>query len=148
MKLRKTPKSQKPRAERITPPKAQKSNRASFSFAHITTNKRYNFSFYKKDEMRKELETREGLDDLLQTLSRSTWEEILQRRHESFGGFETIPRVSIHFQPSWNLAEDSKVCVFRFRQNDCRMLGIRAKESDVLYIIGFDFDYTAYDHGS
>lgn len=147
MKLRKSPKDSKQKeTPRITLSEQTKEGRVAFSFAHITTNKHYSFSFF-KDDLRKDLETRKGFDELLQTLSRSTWEEVLQRRREAFGGYETIPRSSIHFQPSWNLAEDNKVCVFRFRNSDCRMLGIKAKHDNVLYIIGFDFDFTAYDHG-
>lgn len=125
-----------------------KPKRVSFSYAHLTTNKRYNFDYFQGD-LRKEIEARRGLDELLQTLSKSTWLEIGQRNHKSFGGRELLKREEIYFEPSGEgLTADEKVCVFRFKSSDCRLLGIRENGGDVLYIIGFDFKFNAYDHGS
>lgn len=119
----------------------------AFSFAHVTEKKNYNFSHFKSD-VRKENEARRGLDELMQELSRHTLLELRERGKESFGGFEKLPRASIHFHPSWNLPEDENVWIFRFQSSDYRMLCVKDKKREVLYIIGFDFDFSAYDHGS
>lgn len=37
---------------------------------------------------------------------------------------------------------------YNFKSSDYRMLCIKDKKREVLYIIGFDFDFSAYDHGS
>ena len=66
---------------------------------------------------------------------------------EAFGGFEKLPRARIQFRPSWNLPEDENVLIFRFKSSDYRMLCVKDKKREVLYIIGFDFDFSAYDHG-
>lgn len=74
-------------------------------------------------------------------------EELRDRGKESFGGFEKLPRARIQFRPSWNLPEDENVLIFRFKSSDYRMLCVKDKKREVLYIIGFDFDFSAYDHG-
>lgn len=119
----------------------------AFSFAHVTKKKNYNFSHFKSDA-RKENDARRGLDELMQEISRHTLLELRGRSKESFGGFERIPRARIHFHPSWNFPEDENVWIFRFKSSDYRMLCIKDKKREVLYIIGFDFDFSAYDHGS
>lgn len=111
----------------------------AFSFAHVTKKKNYNFSHFKSDA-RKE-------NELMQELSRHTLLKLRDRGKESFGGFEKLPRARIQFRPSWNLPEDENVLIFRFKSSDYRMLCVKDKKREVLYIIGFDFDFSAYDHG-
>ena len=84
----------------------------------------------------------------MQEISRHTLLELRDRGKESFGGFEKLPRARIQFRPSWNLPEDENVLIFRFKSSDYRMLCVKDKKREVLYIIGFDFDFSAYDHGS
>ena len=119
----------------------------AFSFAHVTEKKNFNFSHFKSDA-RKENDARRGLDELLQELSRHSMLQLRDRGKEAFGGFEKLPRGRVRFNPSWNLPEDENVYIFRFKSGGYRMLCVKDKKREVLYIIGFDFDHSAYDHGS
>lgn len=85
-------------------------------------------------------------------ISNLTWKELQDRPREA--GYEMIPISKFHInldniKKDLNLSEDSKIIVFRFNNQDCRLLGVRSQEcSSILYIIGYDWDYSAYDHGS
>ena len=119
----------------------------SFSIAYLTKNKNYNFEHFGSSRLRDELEARKALDELLQVLSCSSWMSILQRRKRDFGGVETLSARAIHFTPSdGTVSEDEKYLSFRFFSQKYRLLG--RKIGSVLYIVGFDFDYSAYNHGS
>ena len=49
----------------------------------------------------------------------------------------------------YQFSSDEKVIVFRFGINSgYRLLGIKGNDSNILYVIGYDFDFSAYDHGS
>lgn len=69
-------------------------------------------------------------------------------------GYEMIP-ISDFFinldniKEDLSLSDDSKIIVFRFNNQKNRILGVRSQEcSSILYIIGYDWNYSAYDHGS
>jgi hypothetical protein len=48
-----------------------------------------------------------------------------------------------------SLSEDSKIIVFRFNNQKSRILGVRSQEcNSILYIIGYDWDFSAYNHGN
>lgn len=67
-------------------------------------------------------------------------------------GVETIPFYEINFSPNGlDLTPDEKVIVFRFASGTCRMIGTKGKLCSTCatyYVIGLDFNYSAYDHGS
>ena len=48
--------------------------------------------------------------------------------------------------------DDEKIYIFRFKtadnKNNGRILGFKKDRCPIYYIIGFDFDFSAYDHGS
>lgn len=81
-----------------------------------------------------------------------TWKELQNRPKET--GYEMIPisEFKINFdklKKELKLSEDSKIIVFRFNNQKCRLLGVRSHQcSSILYIIGNDWDYSAYNHGS
>lgn len=83
-------------------------------------------------------------------LSTLTWKELQNRPKEN--GYEMIPisefKISFeNLKKELKLSEDSKIIVFRFNNQKCRILGIRSNEcSSILYIIGYDWDYSAYSH--
>ncbi len=88
----------------------------------------------------------------LEEISKLTWEELQNRPHET--GYEMIPisefKISLEsIKRELQLSDDSKIIVFRFNNQNNRLLGVRSKEcNSILYIIGYDWDYSAYDHGS
>lgn len=50
--------------------------------------------------------------------------------------------------PDKNISYDTKLYVFRFG-NDYRLIGYKSNRCRAaLHIIGFDFDYSLYDHGN
>ena len=99
-----------------------KSDTIKFSWQYLTTNKTHNFDYFKGD-LRQELSARQGLSDLVKDLCFAA------------NGYQ--------------FSSDQKVIVFRFGNNSgFRLLGVKGNESNVLYVIGYDFDYSAYNHGS
>lgn len=86
----------------------------------------------------------------LEEISTLTWKELQNRPKET--GYEMIPisefKISFeNLKKELKLSEDSKIIVFRFNNQKCRMLGVRSNEcSSILYIVGYDWDYSAYNH--
>ena len=69
-------------------------------------------------------------------------------------GYEMIPFSDFKLnldsiKRNLKLSSDSKMIVFRFNNQNARILGVRSQEcNSILYIVGYDWDYSAYDHGS
>lgn len=64
-------------------------------------------------------------------------------------GYEGLPisSFSINFSNIKNqlgLSNDSKILVFRFHKEKCRLLTVYKNE--ILYIIGYDWNFSAYKH--
>lgn len=87
----------------------------------------------------------------LEEISKTTWKQL---KNEPKGiGYEMIPisRFNINMENikrELMLSDDSKIIVFRFGKGQrYRILGTTCKDcSSILYIIGYDWDYSAYDH--
>lgn len=124
--------------------------RVIFSFCYMTSNPIHNFKYYKKADKNNELLARQHLSQFLMELSSNTWMEIGKRRKDQKCGIDSIPYNRIVFSPvELSPSEDSKVFSFRFGNADSfRLLGIKEKDCPVLHIIGYDFNFSAYDHGS
>lgn len=85
--------------------------------------------------------------DRLTEISGETWVywQSLSKNH----GIETFSAKQLKFSPSrYKFASDEKVIVFRFFNQDFRIIGFKDSRLPTYYIIGFDFDYSAYNHGS
>ena len=63
-------------------------------------------------------------------------------------GLETLSIEIINFEPNnYEFSKDQKVYVFRLNSQKWRMIGIKSgHNNDVLHIIGFDFNFSAYRH--
>lgn len=120
-----------------------------FSFAFTTETKNYNFNYFNND-FRKELDVRQNLDRLLKEISSNTWVSLSSRSRYQLGGFETLSFDQVSCSPhNLTLAKDENIFSFRFGPADSyRLLGCRKHGCQVLYIIGYDFNHSAYDHGS
>lgn len=115
----------------------------TFSFLHLTTNKRHNFN-YLTEQIH---QTKAILYDRLEEISQHDWKYWLSQPKKT--GLEVLPYDRMRFSPkSIQLANDENIYVFRFYQNQYRILGIRKEKCPVFYIIAYDFDHSAYDHGS
>lgn len=121
----------------------------NLSFELVTDDKNYTFHYFGKN-IRENLSARELLDNLLIEISKNGLVELGLRNKSQLGGFEAIPLAQIKpcIYKKINLTPDTSLLVFRF--SGYRMITYKPSDSgnDVLYILGYDFNYSAYDHGS
>lgn len=94
----------------------------------------------------------QNLFERLEEISNLTWLDLQNKPKET--GYEMIPisNFNISFdniKRPLSLSEDSKIIVFRFNNQKSRILGVRSQEcNSILYIIGYDWDFSAYNHGN
>lgn len=118
-----------------------------FSFRYLTQNRKHNFEFLGSGDGAR---LARRLLTSLAEISRFTWSE-LERKGKMHGGYEEIPasklRSEITDQIDFDLPEDLQLLVFRFGNG--RMLGIKDPScTSVFFVLGFDWDYSLYNHGS
>lgn len=123
----------------------------SFNFKYLTKNSKYNFDYFEKD-IRKRHDAYDKLYTRLKELSANNF--MFWKQAGKISGCEPIPydRFNDPFKSVLSNVEivspDSQLAVFRFSNNDYRIIGKQGiKEDNVIYIIGFDFNFSAYDHG-
>ena len=126
-------------------------NTISVSLQFLSKNKLRNFDFFSKSDFRQKAHALDQFLDFIKRLTSKTRLEISSLSKNDDCGFEEIPFAQINCNPDRKtLAKDAKICVFRFGNNgsggDYRLLGIFDSGFPVLNIIGFDFNYSAYDH--
>lgn len=120
-----------------------------FSFKSLTHNDRYNLSKLAPGTEREQ--TMVGLYDRLHKLSCESWLHWSQIRKSI--GLETMTYNDVHFDaaPGEVIAKDTTIYVFRFDThlgtNKGRILGYKKEPCATLHIIGFDIDFSAYNHG-
>lgn len=126
-------------------------NHIVISFKYSVKDKRYTIES-KVQNRQKCNEDIEKLFERLKDISRTTWRELQNKPKEV--GYEMIPisRFNINMdsiKDELRLSEDSKIIVFRFGKGQkYRLLGVTCKDcSSILYIIGYDWNYSAYNHG-
>lgn len=126
-------------------------NKISFNFMYLTNKKDYNFDFFDKNKTNR-LAAYDKLHEKMKELSKITMQQCKERMKIS--GSESIKYNE--FNESFKsildnteiVSKDSSLAVIRFFQNKYRVIcktGII--DNNVLYVIGFDFDYSAYNHG-
>lgn len=124
-------------------PAAKSAETVAFSFRYLTSDKKYNFEKLDKGKKR---EWCAALFDRMTVISSDSWISWKNKGKET--GYETIPADRIAFAPQGRIVSpDEKVVIFRFN-NSGRIIGVKESNNPVLYIIGFDIDFSAYDHGS
>lgn len=83
-----------------------------------------------------------------------TWKDFMSLPKEI--GMESIKSSELNFQPNdYGLTPDQKVVVIRFNRQKYRAIGIKERIPgasdkdcvDIFHVFGFDFDYSAYNHG-
>lgn len=113
-----------------------------FSFKHITTNKKYNINYFNK--VRDKAKAYGALFYIMDVFQNRSWLESMNLDKKN--GFETISYKELKFNPkSFDLARDDKLLIVRFKRDKYRMIGM--KEDNIFHVFGFDFNYSAYDHG-
>lgn len=117
-----------------------------FCFKHLTTNNNYNIKFFKKArDKQKAYGAFFYLMDRMQSIS---WQEFIQLPKKV--GMESISPNQINFTPKdYKITPDQKVICLRFKRQNYRAIGLKESINgvDVFHVIGFDFDYSSYDHG-
>jgi len=122
-----------------------KDDRIGFSFVYLTTNTDHNFLYFKKNKSEC-YKVKAALYDRIEEITKEPW--LYWYGQSKFNGIETIPAKEIKFKPSgYEFSDGDKVIVFRFNGDKGRIIGVKLDSSPFYYVIGFDFDYSAYNHG-
>lgn len=120
-----------------------------FSFKNITKNSNYNLDMLSSGTEREQ--TLLGLYTRLNELSDMPWLYWMQQPKKT--GLETLSYHEIKFKanPNIELAKDTTLYIFRFDtyrgQGQGRIIGFKNAPCSVLHIIGYDLDFSAYNHG-
>ena len=147
-KLRNPGKEDKLKISKNVESDCQSDQYVCFSFRYMTKNSDYSLRNISDKNQRDSIMT--GLHNKLCELSQSSWQYLMQQRKST--GLETINYDQIKFRPTeeTNLTKDSKLYVFRLDthrgKNGGRIIGYKSSPCSVYNIIGFDIDYSAYNH--
>lgn len=121
-----------------------------FGFQYITKKKHRNFD-YLISNTSNPAKNFKIIMDKIQSISQYSWEQLGMLRKEQ--GYERIAysefKESIidNLPLEKNISDDTKLCVFRAGK-DFRIIGYKSKSCvAAIHILGFDFDFTLYDHG-
>lgn len=125
----------------------------TISFKYLINNKKYTFDYFNASEKDNQLSTMIGLYNRLTELTKRTWHECQLLRKGVPNGFEKIYRNSLNVNiDNKDVLKHEKLYVVRFDTfmgtNKGRIIGFKEKNNPTFYIICFEFDYSAYNHGS
>lgn len=110
---------------------------------YLTNKKKYNFNYFKKN-FRNKCEAYDELFKKIIQIQNMKWVEFANSGKSL--GIEYIPIKILKIEIHEDLKNYEKFISIRFKEQDYRILAI--KNNDYLHIIGFDLDYSAYNHGS
>lgn len=120
-----------------------------FDLGYMTENKKYSFRCFR--DSKEELEAYRYFHEKIKKLSKKRIIDIIN--YTKVQGFEKLSYSMFNenfktiLDNSGIVSKDSRLTIFRFAQNDYRII---CKEdiyqSNIMHIVGFDFDYSAYKH--
>jgi hypothetical protein len=145
LKKTQTPKLKKQKTDSSSTPAGSSSN-ISFSFQSVTGKQKHNLHFFDEKNGTEQIQK---LFENLQDWSSQTWNALAARSKRN--GFETIPlsefKEDISDQAGFPVSKDTKILIFRF--GDCRLACLKEEgNTPLLSVLGFDWDFSLYDHGS
>jgi hypothetical protein len=118
----------------------------AFSFAYLTNNSSHNLEYFSDPN-----DKRTAIENVyirLVEIGKRNW--LYWQQQGKKVGLELLSANEISFSPSdIKLTPDEKIIVFRvkgYAGKDSRILGIREDGCPILHIIGYDFDFSAYNH--
>jgi hypothetical protein len=121
----------------------------AISFRFFTSNKRYTLDYFKAPQRRERLDATARIYSRLAEISCKEWRHWLTLPKEQGG--EMLPEHRMNFKPSnADVRGDTKFIVFRTQTANgkgARIIGFREDGSSIFFVAGYDFDFTAYDHG-
>lgn len=121
-----------------------------FSFRYMTANKEHSIAFIQKRKASEQLEAFQALYKSFETISSKPWKHWGNLPKEI--GYETISYSEIGFKasPDARLTGDAKMNVFRLDthlgRGKGRIIGFKDSPCSAFNVIGYDFDFSAYDH--
>lgn len=122
-----------------------------FSFRYMTSNGKHSAKSIDALHAREKSQTLSSLIHRFEELSSRPWTYWLQMGKAI--GFETLDYGSLTFSaaPTAKISDDTAVYIFRFdtyRGNGKgRIIGFKESRCPVLHVIGYDIDFSAYNHG-
>lgn len=122
-------------------------------FGHITKQKKYCYEALLEKQKNDPL-ILQSFFRMIVEMSQLTWAELAHRSKFQIGGYEPLSlwkfNVAIWDQLDPTMTEDVKLLVFRFGKGQAyRMIGYKSSGCrHALHILGFDLDYSLYDHGN
>lgn len=120
------------------------------SFRYMTTNKSHSLKFLDSLDINAREFTVRSLLSQLETLTCYPWIYWMENRKKT--GLETISCDALKFASASeaNLTKDTTLYIFRFDtyqgSGKGRIIGFKRAPCAVYHIIGYDFDFTAYQH--
>lgn len=138
-------------ADKVQQPLLPPLDHIVFSLKYLTSNGTHSLAYFGKD-FRKSQDAHAALIERMQELCQLTISEA--RARGKISGSEHIPYKQLRKSMQGIcdtveiISKDSDLTVFRFRQNDYRILcKADLNHANLMHIIAFDFDFSAYDHG-
>lgn len=123
-------------------------NHPVFCFKYITTNSRYNYGYFGKKQRVEKLNCIESLFSKIEEWTNGSWKEMFAKPKQT--GIETIVYGDITFESkvcnNFSLAKDTKIIIMRYNSSNQRILGVKRDKCPIFHIIGYDFDFSAYNH--
>ncbi len=129
----------------------KQSQQILLSFRYLTRNKKHNLNKINKLKANEGNKIYRSIFKRIDEMSHMTWQELTNESRKARGK-ELIEYGELKFKVEdpedvLKLTADAKLHVFRCG-NDYRLIGYKGKAcTNVLYVIGFDFDFSAYNHG-
>lgn len=120
------------------------------SFRYMTANKDHSLAFLEGLEVRDRECTQKHLISRLEELSRHPWSDWINMRKRN--GLETLSADELTFSPAQDapVTKDMTMYIFRFDTyqgiGKGRIIGFKLSPCAAYHIIGYDFDFSAYDH--
>lgn len=116
-----------------------------FDFKYLTKNKKYNFKYFDKNKNDK-LKAYDNLMEKIVDISNYSTENFNLLNKEK--GLETISINQLNFKSNGlEMSDDDKFISIRFNSSNYRLICIKSIHyKNVLHIIGFDFNHSAYKH--
>ena len=116
----------------------------SFSMRYMTRDERYRMERFER-QTKDRLLALDGLYELMVNVTAISWAEWFLRAKKQ-SGLETLSSDQIRDSLKFQAPKQTSYLSARFGNGDkYRLIGF--KQGEIFYILGFDLNFSAYDHG-
>ena len=119
----------------------------AFSFRYLTSNSTYNFDYFSTSQTVEKEKALAELSKRVSEITCNTWLYWGSRGKKI--GHESMQYSNLNFTSSSlpeDFTKDQKVYIFQFSNHSYRIIGVKLGYCPMFYVIGFDFNFSAYDH--